>query len=85
MPPKKIKVDGVGGVKLSNDYELNNWLIRKKGNFLVDSEGDEIGDFESLDDDGKYTLQLQQQPNGKLRCCFCILVFKCCSRILHAF
>ena len=23
-------------------------------------------------------LQETQQPNGKLRCCFCILVFKCC-------
>jgi hypothetical protein len=22
--------------------------------------------------------QQQQQQNGKLRCCFCILVFKCC-------
>jgi hypothetical protein len=26
----------------------------------------------------QFGQQQQQQPNGKLRCCFCILVFKCC-------
>jgi hypothetical protein len=25
-----------------------------------------------------YRIQTQQQPDGKLRCCFCIVVFKCC-------
>jgi hypothetical protein len=58
MPPKKIAVDGVGRVKLSNDKELDKWLIKKEVDGLVDSEGCEVGGFESLVDDGKYTLTM---------------------------
>jgi hypothetical protein len=78
MAPTKITVDGVGGVKLSNDSELDKWLNKKEVECLVDSKGDEVGGFDTLVNGGKYTLgPPQQQPNGKLRCCFCILVFKC--------
>jgi hypothetical protein len=58
MPPKKIAVDGVGGVKVSNDKELDKWLIIKEIDGLVGSEGCEVGGFESLVDDGKYTLTM---------------------------
>jgi hypothetical protein len=45
MPTKKIAVDGVGRVKLSNDNEPDKWLIKKEVDCLVDSKGYEIAGF----------------------------------------
>ena len=73
----KITVEGVGGVKLSTDAGLVRWLSRKGVDCLRDSDGDEVVDFESLEDGGRYTLgppKQQQQQDGKLRCC---CVFSC--------
>jgi hypothetical protein len=56
MAPKKITVHGVGGVKLSNDTELDKWLDKKEVECLVDTEGDEVGGFCSLAQGGTYTL-----------------------------
>ena len=71
MPPKKrIAVEGVGGVKLSNDDELDKWLNKKSVECLRDSDGDENVGFESLVDGGKYTLgapKKQQGPEAKKR------------------
>jgi len=70
MASKKITVDGVGGVKLSNDNEFYFWLSKKHVESLVDSEGDEVVGFESLTDGGTYTLgppeQQQQQDEQEL-------------------
>ena len=39
-----------------------------------------VSDDELISADGApYVFKPQQQPGGKLRCCFCILVFKCCK------
>ena len=75
----KITVEGVGDVILSSDNGYEKWL-KKKGIQCLLFEGAEVPAFEDLDGGGRYTLgppmQQQQQPNGKLRCCFCILVLK---------
>eukprot|EP00978_Attheya_sp_CCMP212_P021676 scaffold63644_cov46-Attheya_sp.AAC.1 len=63
MAPKRIAVDGVGGVKLSNDNELDKWLNKKGAGCLIDREGDEIVGFESLMNGGEYTLGPPQQQN----------------------
>ena len=67
-PTKKITVEGVGGVKLSSDAALDKWLGNKGVECLLDEEGDEVVDFESLVHDRTYTLgpplmqqQLQQE------------------------
>ena len=39
MPLKKLTVEGVGGVKVSNDNELDKWLNKHKIDFLLDGEG----------------------------------------------
>lgn len=56
MTTKKITVDTVGGVKLSTDAGLDKWLENKKVQCLIDSEGDEVVDFDSLVHGGKYKL-----------------------------
>lgn len=37
-----VTVDGVGGVKLSNDNGLDKWLNNQGVECLVDSEGDQV-------------------------------------------
>ena len=64
MAPKKITVDGVG-LKLSNDRELVRWLHNKKVQCLIDSDGDEIGGFETLEDGGEYTLGPLQRAQSQ--------------------
>ena len=74
MTPIRITVEGVGGVKLSTDAALDKWLGKKKVKCLIDSDGDEVVDFDSLVDGGEYTLGesdvneqgilWQQQANG---------------------
>ena len=83
MAPKKITVI------LDSDHRDSKKRIENQESFLfmlknhavvalLDNESVEINHFESLVDGGTYTLgpPIQQQPNGKLRCCFCILVLK---------
>lgn len=64
MVTKKITVGGTG-IKLSHDADVEKLLDRKGVQCLVDSDGDEIFGFESLEDGGTYTLgppkQQQQQ------------------------
>lgn len=48
MATIRIRVDHVGGVKLSIDAELDNWLENKKVQYLIDSDGDEVVGFASL-------------------------------------
>ena len=50
MAPIKITVEGVGGVKLSTDAALDKWLENKKVQCLIDSDGDEVVDFGTLND-----------------------------------
>jgi len=56
MAPIRIAVEGVGGVKLSHNAALDKWLENKKVQCLIDSDGDEVVDFDSLVDGGTYTL-----------------------------
>lgn len=56
MAPIRIIVESVGGVKLSTDAALDKWLENKKVQCLIDSDGDEVVDFDSLVDGGTYTL-----------------------------
>ena len=77
MALKRIIVDG-GGVKLRSNDDLRLWLERQGVRSLVDNEGDEVGGFDTLQPGGEYKLgpsQQQQQQDGKLRCCFRIVVF----------
>lgn len=55
MAPKKITVDGVGGVKLSSESGYNNWLQRQGVIALIDTDNCQT-DFESLVDGGTYVL-----------------------------
>ena len=62
MTPKKIIVDGVGGVKLSSDAALDKWLEKKGVDCVFDAEdGYQVVDFESLVDGGKYTVTPPRQ------------------------
>ena len=67
MAPIKITVEGVG-VKLGSDAALDKWLDRKGIRCLLDGDGDEIVDIESLVDGGTYTLgpPIQQQVRNPL-------------------
>ena len=60
--PIRITVEGVGGVRLSNDAELERWLGKKGVECLINEEGDEVVGFASLAAGGKYTLGPPQQP-----------------------
>jgi len=65
MAPIRIKVEGVGGVKLNGNEDLRAWLERRGVQSLVDSDGDHVGGFATLVDGSRYTLGpliLQQQP-----------------------
>ena len=64
MAPKKITVEGVG-VKLGHEAALDKWLKGKGHRCLLDSDGYEVVDFESLVDGGTYTLGplVQQQQH----------------------
>ena len=53
MAPKKITVEGTG-IKLSRDGELIQLLDRNGVKCLIDSDGDEIFGFDSLENGGTY-------------------------------
>ena len=58
MATRKIRiiVKGVGGVKLSNDAELDKWLGIQSVACLLDDDGDQVLGFQSLAPGGTYTL-----------------------------
>ena len=71
MAPIRINVEGVGGVKLTTDAELDKWLTNQGVDALLDSDGDQVVGFATLVDGSRYTLgpprilqqqQQQQQP-----------------------
>mmetsp|Transcript_153 Transcript_153/g.251 ORF Transcript_153/g.251 Transcript_153/m.251 type:complete len:123 (+) Transcript_153:3-371(+) len=69
MAPKKITVEGVGGVKLSINSEYKDWLNRRGLLCLKDSDECEIADFQSRLDGGKDTLgprPHRQQDGGNV-------------------
>ena len=55
MASKRIIV-GVGGVKLSSDGDLERFLEKKNVECLIDSDGDAVYGFDTLENGGKYTL-----------------------------
>ena len=67
MAPIKITVEGVGGVKLSTDAELDKWLAMKQAQCLIGSDGYQVIGFASLEDGGTYTLGPQQQHQAAPR------------------
>ena len=56
MVTKRIIVEGGGGVKLSNDSGLVKFLKAKGVECLVNDGNAEVYEFESLVDNGTYTL-----------------------------
>lgn len=56
MATKRITVNGVGGIKLSNDAEFNKWLGMQSVACLLDDDGDQVLGFQSLVTGGTYTL-----------------------------
>ena len=67
MVPIKINVEGVGGVKLTTDAELDKLLTNQGVDALLDSDGDQVVGFATLVNGSRYTLgprilQQQQQP-----------------------
>ena len=52
----RIIVKGVGGVKLASEEGYQNLLKRQGVACLLDDEGDQVMDFQSLAPDGTYTL-----------------------------
>ena len=72
----KINVESIGAVEIC-DREDYSELLKNEGvkGLMKDGVRKSYG---GLVDGGTYTLgpPIQQQPNGKLRCCFCILVLK---------
>ncbi|KAG7338768.1 serine/threonine protein kinase-like protein [Nitzschia inconspicua] len=66
MAPIRIDVEGVGGVKLTTDAELDKWLTKMGVDALLDSDGDQVVGFATLVDGSRYTLGplilQQQQP-----------------------
>ena len=77
MTPIIITV-GERRIGLEDQTDVNDWLDTLKVQSFVDQDGVERRRFSRLVDGRTYTLgaTIQQQPNGKLRCCFCILVLK---------
>lgn len=55
MTSKRILV-GVGGVKLSNDGDLERFLQKKNAACLIDSDGYAVYGFGALEEGGEYTL-----------------------------
>ena len=81
MAPKTITVVDASNSerkkRLSNEDGYRNLLSEFRVTCLKEGDGVEIEDFESLVNGGTYTLGPQQkEQNGRLRCCFCILVFE---------
>jgi len=58
MATRKIRiiVKGVGGVKLASEEGYHNWLKRQGVVCLLDNDGDQVVDFQSLAPGGTYTL-----------------------------
>ena len=56
MATIRITVKGVGGVKLSNDAELDKWLGTQSVACLIDSDGDQVVGIQSLAPGDTYTL-----------------------------
>ena len=56
MAPIRINVEGVGGVKLTTDAELDKWLTNQGVDALLDSDGDQVVGFATLVDGSRYTL-----------------------------
>ena len=56
MATKRITVNGVGGIKLSNDAEFDKWLGMQSVACLLDNDGDQVLGFQSLVTGGTYTL-----------------------------
>lgn len=63
MAPIRITVEGVGGVKLSTNAGLDKLLKNKNVQSLIDSNGDEVVDFDSLVERVTYTLGPPRQQH----------------------
>ena len=64
MAPINISIEGVGGVRLSSDSALDKWLDKNKVQCLINKDGYQVVDFDSLENEGVYKLGpplLQQQ------------------------
>ncbi|KAL7571305.1 hypothetical protein ACA910_007626 [Epithemia clementina (nom. ined.)] len=64
MPPIKIRIDGIGTVKLATQHGYDKLLKNEGVKFLLDKDDQaQVLDFESLVEDGAYTLgRTQDQP-----------------------
>ncbi|KAL7571315.1 hypothetical protein ACA910_007636 [Epithemia clementina (nom. ined.)] len=64
MPPIKIRIDGIGTVKLATQHGYDKLLKNEGVKFLLDKDDQaQVLDFESLVDGGAYTLgRTQEQP-----------------------
>ena len=72
--PGELKVSETeGGEKLKADEELKDYFTAPSGSAAPPGPGK--SENSALFVRFRFT---QQPQNGKLRCCFCILVFKCC-------
>ena len=74
MTPIIITV-GERTIGIEDQNDVNDWLETLKVQSFVDENGVERRRFSRLVDGGTYTLgpPIQQQPNGKWRCCFCFV------------
>lgn len=82
MSLKKVFVEGVGNVLLSDQTEYKELLNTEGVKCLLDSERNRVGGFTSLVDGGKYILgPRQQQPYGKLR--YQLFLYSCIQRLLR--
>ena len=69
MAPINISIEGVGGVRLSSDSALDKWLDKNKVQCLINKDGYQVVDFDSLENEGVYKLGpplLQQQQQVSL-------------------
>ena len=66
-----------GGEKLKAGDPLQPYFVLPPGSAGLAGPGQ--------DDDTALFVTFQQQPKGELRCCFCILVFKCCFEYGNVF
>ena len=64
MAAKRITSAGVGGVKLSSDDDLGNWLGRQGVQSLIENDGDKVGGFNVIEQGGKDTLGPPQLQDG---------------------
>jgi hypothetical protein len=74
--------EGIAKVKVGDTKEIALNRLSQGLGLLVDKYGVGLTDADLITaDDALYTftpVSQQPQPDGKLRCCFCTLVFKCC-------